>query len=233
MDQKKREHVEIMNMIVAGRAGLDVQDGTFRQEPGSGVCGQVQGCTVAVGNLDWVRSHSQTDAATAGSAPSSSGSGTSIDQDTFADGTQIRSHHASSDSRNSSSSSSSSSLSSGSEDSFGPVTGNHNRRSVASPADGEGASTSGRSEANDAGVMRVYVGVNGKLAGVFEMRDQLRPHAAATIQGLQRHGIDTILLSGTLLSTCLGNAVLRGGVLRCVLLLYAWPWCAVLHCAML
>lgn len=195
------EHGEIMNMIVAGRAGLDVQDGTFKQEPGSGVCGQVQGCTVAVGNLDWVRSHSQIDAATADSPPSSSGSGTSIDQDTFADGTQIRSHHASLDSRSSSgSSASSSSLSGGSQDSSGPVTGNRTRRSVASRADGEGASTSGRSEANDAGIMRVYVGVNGKLAGVFEMKDQLRPHAAATIRGLQRHGIDTILLSGTLLS---------------------------------
>lgn len=207
-------------VVVAGQAGLDVQDGTFRQEPGSGVCGQVQGCTVAVGNLDWVRSHSQTDAATAGS-PHSSGSGNSIHQDTFADGTQIRSHRASSGSRSSNSSTSSSSLSSRSEDSLGPATGNHNHPSVARPADGGGASTSGRSEADDAGIMRVYVGVNGKLAGVFEMRDQLRPHAAATIRGLQRHGIDTILLSGTSLSTSLGIAVLCSAVLRCVLLLYA------------
>lgn len=89
---------------------------------------------------------------------------------------------------------------------------------------------SGRSEANDAGIMRVYVGVNGKLAGLFEMRDQLRPHAAATIRGLQRHGIDTILLSGTSLLTFPGHTVLCGAVLR--YMLYGWLWCATLHCAM-
>ena len=185
----------------AGRAGLDVQDGTFRQEPGSGVCGQVQGCAVAVGNLDWVRSHSQTDATTAGSPRSSSsgsGIGTRIEEDTPANGIQDRRHHSSSDS-SSSSSSSSSSMSSGSDVSADQSTSRRDPQNGASPSNGEQTSTSGRTEADGGGVMTVYVGVNGKLAGVFEMRDQLRPDAAATIQGLQRHGIDTILLSGTVL----------------------------------
>ncbi len=48
--------------------------------------------------------------------------------------------------------------------------------------------------------MTVYVGVNGSLAGVFEIRDELRPDAAATMRGLQQQGIDTILLSGMIAS---------------------------------
>ena len=60
----------------------------------------------------------------------------------------------------------------------------------------EQASTSGRSDGVDTGMMTVYVGVNGSLAGVFEIRDQLRPDAAVTIRGLQQQGIDTIHLTG-------------------------------------
>ena len=221
---------------VAGCAGLDVQDGTFRQEPGSGVCGQVQGCTVAVGNLDWVRSHSQTDAMTAGSPRSSSGSGigTSIEPpNTSSGGTQDRRHHVSSDSNNSSSSSS---MSSGSDDSSVDTSGRHDQQNEAGPSGGERASTSGRSEAEGAGVMTVYVGVNAKLAGVFEMRDQLRPDAAATIQGLQRHGIDTILLSGRELLASLGMlccAVLCCAVLCRAALLFAVMCCAALSRSLL
>ncbi|KAA6429153.1 MAG: p-type ATPase superfamily, partial [Trebouxia sp. A1-2] len=47
----------------SGEAQLDVQDGSFRQEPGSGVCGQVQGASIAVGNLDWIRDQLRPDAA--------------------------------------------------------------------------------------------------------------------------------------------------------------------------
>lgn len=81
---------------------------------------------------------------------------------------------------------------------------------------GEQASTSGRSEGGGGGVMTVYVAVDGKLAGVFEMRDQLRPDAAATIRGLQQEGIDTILLSGTGLPALLRHAALP--VLCCAVL---------------
>ena len=213
---------------VAGRAGLDVQDGSFRQEPGSGVCGQVEGCTVAVGNLDWVRSHSQTDTTTAGSPRSSSSDiGTSIGCKPSAGGTQDRRHHARSDSSSSSSSSSSST----SRSDVGSVHTTNRRDQQNGASASEQASTSGRSEADGAGVMTVYVGVNGKLAGVFEMRDQLRADAAATIHGLQRHGIDTILLSGRALLAPLGMlccAVLCRAVLCCAVLC-----CAVLCCAML
>ena len=198
------------------------------------MCGQVQGCTVAVGNLDWVRSHSQTDTTTADSPrSSSSGIGTSVAKDTPASSTQDRRHHASSDSA-SSSSRSSSSTSSGSDVSSVRTPGRRDQQNGASPSDGEQASTSGRTEADGAGVMTVYVGVNGRLAGVFEMRDQLRPDAAATIQGLQRHGIDTILLSGRLLLASLGMlccAVLCCAVLCCAVLCCAVLCCAVLCCA--
>ena len=188
------------------------------------MCGQVQGCTIAVGNLDWVRSHSQTDATTAGSPRSSSdiGIGTSIHRSNSADSTQDRRHHASSDSSNSSSSS----MSSGGDVSPVHTTGRRDQQNGASPSGGEQASISGRSEADGAGVMTVYVGVNGKLAGMFEMRDQLRPDAAATIQGLQRHGIDTILLSGRVL-------LASSGMSCCAALLFGVLCWAVLCCAAL
>ena len=216
----------------AGHAGLDVQDGTFRQEPGSGVCGQVQGSTVAVGNLDWVRSHSQTDAATAGSHHSSDDTGGGKHH-TSADGTQHWSIHA-----NSQNNSSSSDSKDGSSDtSSARATGQSDWQSGVSVTDGEQASSSGRSEAEGAGVMTVYVGVDGKLAGVFEMRDQLRPDAAATIRGLQRQGIDTILLSGTRLSmlcfAVLLSHVLCCAVLCCAALCFAALCCAALCCAVL
>ena len=214
----------------AGHAGLDVQDGTFRQEPGSGVCGRVQGSTIAVGNLDWVRSHSQTDGTAAGNHDSSnSSSGTK--HETSADSSSQRSHHSRSDS--SSSSSSSSSVIGVSDVSSGHAVGGGTKQDGAHASDGEQASSSGRSGGGGAGVMTVYVGVDGKLAGVFEMRDQLRPDAAATIRGLQQQGIDTILLSGTRLPPLLCHAVLRVQYCAMLCLCCVLPCCAVLCCAVL
>ena len=187
---------------VAGEAQLDVQDGSFRQEPGSGVCGQVQGASIAVGNLDWVRSHSQpstsSPAASSVTAPSSHlNSRLSSSHAKHANGSDGSSPHnrqshspSSSDSISTSSASSSSSRSGVQIDSSRADGGEE--RELGS----EQASTSGRSDVVDTGLMTVYVGVNGSLAGVFEIRDQLRPDAAATIRGLQLQGIDTILLSG-------------------------------------
>ena len=190
---------------VAGEAQLDVQDGSFRQEPGSGVCGQVQGASIAVGNLDWVRSHSQpsTSSPTSSSvtAPSShlnsSLSSSHAKHASGSDGASDynrQSHSPDSDgdgSASSTSSSSSSSSRSGSQADSSHAIGGE-QRGVGT----EQASTSGTSNVVDTGLMTVYVGVNGSLAGVFEIRDQLRPDAAATIRGLQQQGIDTILLSG-------------------------------------
>ncbi|KAL0050296.1 hypothetical protein WJX82_008307 [Trebouxia sp. C0006] len=152
----------------SGEAQLDVQDGSFRQEPGSGVCGQVQGASIAVGNLDWSHSPSSSHSISTSSASSSSSrSGVQIDS-SRADG--------------------------GEERELGS----------------EQASTSGRSDVVDTGLMTVYVGVNGSLAGVFEIRDQLRPDAAATIRGLQLQGIDTILLSGDQAATAASVAAAVG-----------------------
>jgi len=185
---------------VAGEAQLDVQDGSFRQEPGSGVCGQVQGASIAVGNLDWVRSHSQpsTSSPTSSSvtAPSSHlSSSLSSSHAKHASGSAGSSPH----NRQSHSPSSSDGISTSSASSS--RCGVHTDSSHANGGEQRGvgseqASTSGRSDVVDTGLMTVYVGVNGSLAGVFEIRDQLRPDAAATIRGLQLQGIDTILLSG-------------------------------------
>ena len=216
--------------VHTGNADLDVQDGTFRQEPGSGVCGQVQGISVAVGNLDWVHSHSQTDAISSNTQSDHSSNGGSSHRASAA-GKLSEPARISSDSSSSSTSSSSSS-----DNGLGHAMNDNSQDSDASLRSGEQASTSGRSAAGEAGVMTVYVGVNGKLAGVVEMRDELRPDAAATIRGLQQQGIDTILLSGERLAmvlTGLGCAVLCCAVLCCAVLCCAVLCCAVLCCAAL
>ena len=187
---------------VAGEAQLDVQDGSFRQEPGSGVCGQVQGASIAVGNLDWVRSHSQPSASSPTSssvtAPSShlNSSLSSSHARHVSDSNGEPAHKRQSHSPGSNDDSSASSASSSSSRIGAEADSSHANGGEQRGAGNEQASTSGRSDLVDTGLMTVYVGVNGSLAGVFEIRDQLRPDAAATIRGLQLQGIDTILLSG-------------------------------------
>ncbi len=187
---------------VAGEAQLDVQDGSFRQEPGSGVCGQVQGASIAVGNLDWVRSHSQpsTSSPTSSSVtvPSSHiNSSLSSSHTKHASGSDGASdYNRQSHSPSSSDGSSANNASSSSSRNGAQAASSHANDGQQRGAGTEQASTSGRSDLVDTGLMTVYVGVNGSLAGVFEIRDQLRPDAAATIRGLQQQGIDTILLSG-------------------------------------
>ena len=164
-----------------------MQDGSFRQEPGSGVCGRVQGATVAVGNLDWVRSHSQpanlASTSSTGTPHSSGNTPTRYHSQAEQDRSDDHTHNSPSSSSSSSSSSGSSGI---------------GRAGLDSAGRGEEASTSGRGpEGGQGGLMTVYVGVDGRLAGMFEIRDELRPDAAATVKGLQLQGIDTILLSGT------------------------------------
>lgn len=173
-----------MSGTPAGGTQLDVQEGTFRQEPGSGVCGQVQGASVAVGNLEWVRSHSQPTTTT-----SASTSTTPSDPST-------NSSHARHNNGVAVVADSSSYNTSGNSQGEGYAVDHSRRGGIAHRGGDEQVSTSGRSDGVDTGMMTVYVGVNGSLAGVFEIRDQLRPDAAATIRGLQQQGIDTILLSG-------------------------------------
>ncbi|DBA94760.1 TPA: hypothetical protein ACH3X1_002307 [Trebouxia sp. C0004] len=196
----------------SGEAQLDVQDGSFRQEAGSGVCGQVQGASIAVGNLDWVSRHSQPST----SLPSSS----SVTAPSSHLNSSLASHHA--QHRRDSSGKSDHNPSSGDDSSASSVSSSSSSRIGAQghsshadggqqrPAGNEQASTSGRSDLVDTGLMTVYVGVNGSLAGVFEIRDQLRPDAAATIRGLQLQGIDTILLSGDQAATAASVAAAVG-----------------------
>ena len=190
-----------MSGTPAGGTQLDVQEGTFRQEPGSGVCGQVQGASVAVGNLEWVRSHSQPTTATSASTS------------TTPSDTHTSSSHAGHKNGVAVVADSSSYNTSGNGQGERHAVDDSQRGGSEHRGGGEQVSTSGRSDGVDTGMMTVYVGVNGSLAGVFEIRDQLRPDAAATIRGLQQQGIDTILLSGKpclmliLPATCLTSLV--------------------------
>ena len=175
---------------------LEVQDGSFRQEPGSGVSGIVQGSAVAVGNLEWVRSHSQPHsesqhASTSGSQASSDRIGSRHDAhngastDSFRGSPHQTLQHDSLDSSSNRSSSTSSSMDSGIDQSV-------EMRERRSSNGGASSSQAG----SNSGLITVYVGVDGKLAGCFKISDQLRSEAAATITGLQQQGIEAILLSG-------------------------------------
>ena len=141
---------------------------------------------MAVGNLDWVRSHSQADASA--SKPYTDPSNRSSTHAPYAEDLLSSQGRASSNSSSSSSSRSSSRM--------GDAVNDSDQQNAARSRSGEQASSSGASGTGDAGVMTVYVGIDGRLAGTFEIRDQLRPDAAATVRGLQQQGIDTILLSG-------------------------------------
>lgn len=184
---------------------LEVQDGSFRQEPGSGVSGIVQGSAVAVGNLEWVRSHSQPHSES--QHASTSGNQTSSDQnfscrigsrhdahngastDSFRGSSHQTPQHNSLDSSSSTGSSTSSSTSSSMD------SGVDQRREMRERQSSNGGASSSQAGSNS-GLITVYVGVDGKLAGCFEISDQLRSDAAATITGLQEQGIEAILLSG-------------------------------------
>jgi Cu+-exporting ATPase len=50
--------------------------------------------------------------------------------------------------------------------------------------------------AEHGGHTRVLVAVDGKYEGLFEIRDELRPHAAEVLSGLRREGVRTVLLTG-------------------------------------
>lgn len=169
---------------------------------------------MAVGNLEWVQSHSQTHSTAQhptplpsqhsdGQATSISGGGldnTSYDQHQQRREENLQSNRISSSSDRSSSSSSSSSdisSSSSSRSSDGADSGNSNVSTEMQDRLNSNAGASSRQAgSSNSGLMRVYVALNGKLAGCFEISDQLRSDAAATIRGLQQQGLDAILLSG-------------------------------------
>lgn len=173
---------------------MEVQDGTFRQEPGSGVSGIVQGCSVAVGNLEWVHLHSQSQSAS--QQPSA-------EQPSSSHPTTTPSRHAASPSNSSISHSDVAPLSkrcSSSVDEASPSNSSTDvdNDSMQERQNSNGGASSSQASGNS-GLITVYVGVDGKLAGSFKISDQLRSDAAATIRGLQQQGLDAILLSGVLL----------------------------------
>ncbi|GIL67851.1 hypothetical protein Vafri_21137 [Volvox africanus] len=140
---------------------LSVKDGSFVQEPGSGVAAMVGGRRVAVGTLDWLQRQGADVAAAeaalamygaAGVAAAATATATSI---------------------------------SSAEDLDFPEPPPPAVASASAAVQGVGNSHS-----------RVYVAVDGAVAGVIDVADAVRPDAWETVDRLHRQGIRTVMLSG-------------------------------------
>ncbi|GLC72475.1 hypothetical protein PLESTF_001251600 [Pleodorina starrii] len=148
---------------VAAPLDLSVQDGSFVQEPGSGVAATVGGRRVAVGTLDWLQRQGADVAAaepalaaygglTVAAAAAAAATGSSADDLDFPEPLPLTSTAAAAD--------------------RGAVQGVGNSHS------------------------RVYVAVDGAVAGVIDVADAVRPDARETVERLHRQGIRTVMLSG-------------------------------------
>lgn len=126
-----------------GTLDLTVLEGSFVQEPGSGVAAVVGGRRVAVGTLDWLQRQGADIAAAA--APLASCSITTTTSDAGVD---------------------------------------------------SGPSPSGAVQGVGNSHSRVYVAVDGAVAGVIDVADAVRPDARKTVDRLHRQGIRTVMLSG-------------------------------------
>ncbi|KAL4434160.1 hypothetical protein ABPG75_000601 [Micractinium tetrahymenae] len=154
-----------------GTAGAYVaEEGSFVQEPGSGVTASVGGRRVSVGTLEWVTrpAHEQA-AGAAAAADAAPGVLCSLDEQEAFEAA------AASGSNNGSSNGSS---------------GNRSEPSRAA------AVAAAAVAASRPGHILVHVGIDGELAGTIEIADELRPDAANTVAQLQRMGIQAVMLSG-------------------------------------
>ncbi|GFR41528.1 hypothetical protein Agub_g2224 [Astrephomene gubernaculifera] len=139
----------------AARLELTLAEGSFVQEPGSGVAAMVGGRRVAVGTLDWLqRQGAKMDTAAAAAAlaagyGSNSGGGAAAAGDL-----------------------------------------DFQASSASAAAAGGGVQGLGNSHT------RVYVAVDGAVAGVIDVADAVRQDARETVARLHRDGIRTVMLSG-------------------------------------
>ena len=126
-------------------------EGSFVQEPGSGVTATVAGRRVAVGTLEWVTRQPQQEQQAAAAAAAASGAG--------AEGGAL----------------------SGSARSGGGAPSPLQQQPAAVEAE---IASAAAATASRPGHILVYVGLDGRVAGTIEIADELRPHAASTVQQL-------------------------------------------------
>lgn len=140
--------------VDGGRPALDLslQDGSFVQEPGTGVAATVGGRRVAVGTLEWLQRQGA-DVAAAEAALAMYGTAARAATETVV------------------------------PDDLGFL----QPTAAAAPANVQGVGNSHT---------RVYVSVDGAVAGVIDVADAVRPDARATVDRLHRQGIRTVMLSG-------------------------------------
>ncbi|KAL4430152.1 hypothetical protein ABPG77_004934 [Micractinium sp. CCAP 211/92] len=145
------------------------EEGSFVQEPGSGVTALVAGRRVSVGTLEWVTRPAEEQAAgAAAAADAAPGVLHSLDEQDAA-----RAAAAGSGSSNNGGGGS----------------------SMAAPSQASVAAATAAAISRPGHIL-VYVGIDGQLAGTIEIADELRPDAAKTIAQLQRMGIQPVMLSG-------------------------------------
>ena len=142
------------------------EDGSFVQEPGSGVTATVAGRRVAVGAREWVTRKQQQQQQQQQQQPEDAASGAAAipslaQQEAAAAASGV----------------SGVSL------------------SLSSMGDAEAAAAEAAA-ASRPGHILVYVGIDGRLAAAVEIADELRPDAASTVQRLQRLGVRVVMLSG-------------------------------------
>ncbi|KAG2440429.1 hypothetical protein HYH02_010314 [Chlamydomonas schloesseri] len=154
---------------------LSVVDGSFIQEPGSGVAAVVGGRRVAVGTLDWLQRQGADVAAAEGALAAYGADGAAFAKAGAAavgeDDLDFSEPGASSTSTAAAAAAVAAAVASGSSSSSG-VQGLGNSHS------------------------RVYVSVDGALAGVIDVADAVRQDARETVDRLHKQGIRTVMLSG-------------------------------------
>lgn len=147
------------------RSGQHVaEEGSFVQEPGSGVTASVAGRRVSVGTLEWVTRPAREQAAgAAAAADAAPGVLQSLDEQEALEAAARATETAAVAGSNVNGSSSS---------------------SRAGPSQAAAAAAAAAT-ASRPGHILVYVGIDGQLAGTIEIADELRPDAAKTVAQLQ------------------------------------------------
>jgi hypothetical protein len=203
---------------------LRMQDGTFLQEPGSGVRGLVEDRQVAVGTQAWVNT-CWADAGTATGPGTATATGTASQpcSDTSSASTPLVGNSSRTHDEPDSAPGKQCSLQCQEGGGTAAASRHSSNRSDSasssqlrtSPAL-EGSSVPSSLQARDGGAAeslvaqtsaapltpvsssqtRVLVALDGRLVGAIHIEDQLRPDALATIQDLQQQGMRTVLLSG-------------------------------------
>jgi len=156
-------------------SSFSAEEGSFHQEPGSGAVATVAGHRVSVGTLDWVMQQG------AGLPPGGQQHLAMI---------QARLQAITTGSSGKSSSSSSSSSSSQPDVQLSAAAG------LASTGTVAGGTSGSTTREPLTGHTQVFVGIDGRVMGLLDVADIIRPDARRTVRELQQQGIQTVMLSG-------------------------------------